>query len=47
MNSKGADQSAQKHRLVMVFVVRKPQKQVYSRRGPYVGFVKMLELAKE
>ena len=32
---KGADQSAQMPRLICVFVVGKPQIQVFSRRGPY------------
>ena len=34
-NNKGDDQSARMRRLVCTFVVRKPQRQVFLRRGPY------------
>ena len=34
-NSKGADQSGRMHRLVCTFVVRKPQRQVFSHQGPH------------
>ena len=35
--NKGTDQSALMRRLICAFVVRKPQKQVFSRRGPMVN----------
>ena len=35
MNNKGADQTVWMCRLVCAFVVRKHQRQVFSRRGPY------------
>ena len=35
MNNKGADQTAQMHRLVCAFVVRIQQSQVFPCRGPY------------
>ena len=34
-NNKGADQTAHMGRLVCTFVVRKPRRQIFSRRGPY------------
>ena len=39
MNNKGADQSARMRRLVCAFVVRKPRRQVFSRRGPFHSVV--------
>ena len=38
-NINGADQTVRMGRLVCAFVVHKPRKQVYSRRGPYEGDV--------
>ena len=34
MSNKGADQTARMRRLVCAFVVRKPLRQIFSRRGP-------------
>ena len=36
MYNKGADQTAQMHRLVFAFVVRKSGRQVFSREGPNI-----------
>ena len=37
VNNKGAYQSVQMRRLVCAFVVHKPQRQVFSLPGPFVG----------
>ena len=35
VNNKGADQFAQMRRMVCTFVIHKPRRQGFSRRGPY------------
>ena len=43
-NNKDADQSAQMHRLVCIFIVGEPPKQVFSCLGPYFSCFRCLLL---
>ena len=38
-NNKDTEQTAWMHRLVCAFVVCKPQRQIFSRRGPYMHYI--------